>query len=44
MIKVLQAKTKIGIEKYLNDYREALKQVLSLRDDGAHWTAVIVLK
>jgi len=44
MIKVLKAKTKVGIEKYLNDYSEKLKQILSLRDDGTHWTAVIVLK
>jgi len=44
MIKVLKAKTKVGIEKYLNDYKAQLKQVLSLRDDGTFWTAVIVLK
>lgn len=34
----------IQIEKYLNDYKDSIKQILSLRDDGKYWTAVIVLK
>jgi len=44
MIKVLKARTKNGIEKYLTDVKNELVQVLSIRDDGKHWTAVVVLK
>jgi len=44
MIKILQAKTKTGIEKYLSQVAGQIVKILSLRDDGTHWVAVVVLK